>query len=172
MSIFIANCTKQHLDHHFRSPEHAGKAQVVHIPSGQQREIARGASSAVIEALVRHLEQFGFVDASRVNGKISEFSGYLYRVGKPVTETHIVTAHDQLVDTQEHRSAQEATRSALAFDSATRDKKGGGKGRRMASVTSVEVKQDVPPGQKPTGDEVNFSLSVAPDGRADAKLPV
>ncbi|MBU9147510.1 hypothetical protein KTD26_34215 [Burkholderia multivorans] len=168
MSIFIANCTKQHLDHHFRSPEHAGKAQVVHIPSGQQREIARGASSAAIEALVRHLEQFGFRNAEEVNGKISEFSGYLYRIGKPVTETHIVTGHDQLVDTQERRSAQEATRSALAFDSATRDKKG----RRMASVTSVEVKQDVPPGQKPTGDEVNFSLSVTPEGRADAKLPV
>ncbi|MGU2415230.1 hypothetical protein [Burkholderia cenocepacia] len=170
MSIFIANCTKQHLDHHFRIPEH--RAQVVHIPSGQQREIAQGAPASAIEVLVRHLEQFGFRNAAEVNGKISEFSGYLYRVGKPVTETHIVTGHDQLVDTQEHRSAQEATRSALAFDSATRDKKGGGKGRRMASVTSVEVKQDVPPGQKPTGDEVNFSLSVTPDGRADTKLPV
>jgi hypothetical protein len=172
MSIFIANCTKQHLEHHFRSPEQAGKAQVIRIPSGHQAEIAKGASTAVIEALVRHLEQFGFHDATRVNGKISEFSGYLYRVGKPITENQIVSGHDHLVDTQEHRSAQEATRSALAFDSATREKKGAGKGRRLAKVTEVEVRQDVPRGQKPTGDEVNFSMSVTPEGRADAKLPV
>ncbi|WP_186211299.1 hypothetical protein [Burkholderia gladioli] len=172
MSIFIANCTKQHLEHHFRSPEHAGKAQVVHIPSGQQREIAKGSSSAAIEAIVRHLDQFGFQDAARVNVKMSEFSGYLYRVGKPVTENQIIGAHDQLVDTQEHRSAAEATRGALAFDNATREKKGAGRGRRLAKVTEVEVRQDVPPGQRPTGGEVNFSLSVTPEGRTDAKLPV
>lgn len=172
MSIFIANCTKQHLDHHYRPPEHSGKARLIQIPSGQQREIAQGASSVTVEALVRHLDQMGFVEASTVNGKISEFSGYLYRVGRPITETNIVEGHDQLVETLEMRSAKEATRSALAFDSSTREKGGKGRGERLARTTAVEVVEDVPRGRKATGQEVNFSLSVTPDGRADAKIPV
>jgi hypothetical protein len=169
MPIHIANCTKQTLRYCYRPPEHH-QPLIVTIPSGQQALIGQNWSEPQMGAVITHMERHGFRPASEANSRLKEFSGVFYRIEKPVTESQIHTGHDALVEHQQHRSAQEATRGALAFDSATRDPKD--RRRRLARVTEVSVKQDIPPREKPTGDEVNFSLSVDPNGRADAKLPV
>lgn len=169
MPIYIANCTKQDLIHCFRVPE-SGRNQRVHIPSGQQSKIGDGWSQSQLEAVVKHMELFGFRNAADVSRKLSEFSGWLYSLNKPISESAIVTGHDELVDHQELRSATEASRSALAFDNSTRE--GKGRGKRTAKVTEVTVQQDIPAREKPTGKEVNFSLAVSEDGLSDFKLPV
>jgi hypothetical protein len=169
MPIHIANCTKQTLRYCYRAPEQT-QPKFIEIPSGHQSIIGHGWSEPQMRAVVGHMERHGFRPASESNSRLQEFAGVFYRIEKPVTETQIHTGHDALVESQQKRSAQEATRSALAFDSATRDPKN--RKKRLARVTEVSVKQDVPPREKPTGDEVNFSLSVDPEGRSDVKLPV
>ena len=168
MLIYIANCTKQNLRHCFRLPE-TGRNQMVSIPSGQQVKLGDGWTQSQINHIVKHMESFGFRNAKDVNGKIKNFDGVLYSIDKPVREEQIVDGHDQLVEHQEMRSAQEATRSALAFDAATTDKRSR---RRLAKVTEVSVTQDVPPNAKPTGNEVNFSLSVTPEVKDNDRIPV
>lgn len=169
--IYIANCTKQLLVHCFRVPE-TGRITVLEIPSGQQKGVGEGLNAQQTEKLVQHMESFGFRRGTASDMKTPDFCGVLYSLDKPFTEGKIIDAHDALVDNLEKRSATEATRSALAFEASTRDKRGGKKGKRLAKITEVSVTQDVPPRERPTGKEVNFSISVAPDGRADARIPV
>jgi|ERR1700744_1282027 len=168
MSINIANCTKQKLRYFYRAPE-THKTMMVEIPSGHQSTIGHNFSSQQMEKVIQHMERHGFRPASQMS-KLLNFSGVFYRIDKPVTESQIHSGHDALVENQEYRSAQEVTRSALGFDSSTRDPRD--RRRRLAKVTEVSVDQDIPKHQKPNGDEVHFSLSVDPNGRSDAKLPI
>lgn len=168
MALYLANTTKQHWNHCFRPPE-ATRFHMVQIPSGQQVELGHNWSKDQMEAVIRDLERFGARPVVDANGKMDNFPGLLYSTTKPISEDKIVAGHDAVVEAQEKRSASEATRSALAFDSTTRANKG--RGKRLAKVTEVEVKQDLPRNQKPTGNEVNFSVGVSEDGRSDLKLP-
>lgn len=168
MSLFVANCTKQNWMLNVRIPE-TGRLAIIEIPSGQQRDIGKGLSDAGVSQVIAHLERFGVRNNADSKLRPDDFDGYLYSLDKPVKSDKISNAHDVLVDKQERRSATEATRSALAFDNATRDKKSG---KRLASVSEVEVVQDVPAREKPTGKEVKMKVTVDPGGSSTAKLPV
>lgn len=165
--IYVANATKQLFRFMHRVPE-TGKVLMIDIPSGSQVPVGQGYNPQQMEAVINHLERFGgrSVSDSRINP--DDFDGVLYSAGKPVTSDKIASSHEILVEKQEKRAATEATRSALSFDRATRDKRG----NRQARVTEVTVEQDVPARTKPSGSEVNFSISVAPDGSENAKIPV
>lgn len=166
MTLYIANTTKQHWNHSFRVPE-MNRPVFVRIESGTQIELGKNWGSEQTECIIRQLEKFGARRASEVSGKLENFPGIFYS-HRVISEDDIVAGHEAVVDGQERRSASEATRSALAFDVATRDKKG--KGRRLAKVTEVEVRQDIPRNEKPTGKEVNLSISVSEDGSSSDKL--
>ncbi len=170
MSIFIANGTKQHLRHFFRPPG-SSRALMVEIPSGQQREIGQGWGPTETKVVVEHMNKCGFRDAQDKSYKPGEVTGIMYRLDKPVTADAIQNEHAALVDTQERRSAAEATKSALGFDASTKGPKGKG-GRRLARVTEVTVTQDKSPREPATGNEVNFSVSVTPEGSDKVPLPV
>ncbi len=167
--LYIANATKQSLTHCFRAPE-TGRAQMIEIPSGQQQAIGKDWTISQVDSVIQHLEIYGATEAKTVKGKNKGASGIIYSVDKPVKDHQIVSGHDAVVDNQERTSAAEATKSALAFDASTREKSGRGKGKRKAKLTSVEVKQDIPARDKPTGTEVDFSMSVE-EGGSDLKLP-
>jgi hypothetical protein len=169
MTIYISNSTRQHWTHFYRQPESA-KMHVVNIPSGGQVEIGKGWNTLQTQYVVDHLETFGARQSHQVNGKIEDFTGLLYRVDKVVTENQIIAGHDAVIDNIEKRSASEATKAALGFDAAFRDRKSGGK--RGAKMTGVTVKQDIDKRQKPTGAEVSFDLEVSEDGHSDVKLPI
>ncbi len=166
--LYIANTTKQNITHCFRAPE-TGRSQMVEIPSGKQQAIGKDWSSSQIEGVINHLEIYGAKEAKTIKGKTENFSGLLYSTGAPIKDHQIVAGHEAVVDNQERTSADEATKSALAFDASNRGKTGKTKGKRMAKVTAVEVKQDVPKNEKATGKEVDFSMSVE-DGGSDLKL--
>ncbi|NDU92423.1 MAG: hypothetical protein G3I10_07415 [Ferrovum sp.] len=169
MSIFVANGTKQLLRYFFRVPG-STRPTMVEIPSGHQMEICKGVGPSELEAVVRHMESFGFRNAQDKTIKAGEVTGIMYRIGKHVTSDAIEAEHAAMVDTQERRSAAEATKAALGFDASTRQ--GGKRGKRLAKVTEVTVEQDVGARQKPSGDEVHFNLSVTPEGSDNVKLPV
>lgn len=166
MSLYIANTTKQNWNHHFRVPEMT-RPYFIQIPSGSQVKVDGRFSPESENAIIQQLEKYGGRKASDVSGKLEQFPGIFYRQTKPISEDEIVAGHEAVVDGQEKRAAAEATRAALGFDASKRDKKR----RRNVQVTEVEVIQEVPPNEKPTGDEVHLHVTVAADGATNVKLP-
>ena len=166
MSLYIANTTKQHWNLCFRVPE-SHRPYFAKIPSGEQVEVGKNWTMAQIDGVIKEIQRYGARHASEVSGKLDKFAGILYSTSRPISEDHIVTGHDAVVDHQELRSAEEAVRAAKAFDTVHRDKKSR---KRRAKMTAVEVEQDVPDNVKPNGNEVHFSLSVAEDGAPDVTL--
>jgi hypothetical protein len=142
----------------------------VRIESGTQVEVGKDWNAGQQAKVIEQLERFGGRKASEVSGRLESFPGIFYSSDRAISESQIVGGHEALVDAQEKRSATEATRSALGFDAAHRDTKRG-KNRQVRS-TEVEVTQDVPKNQQPTGAEVKFSVGVSEDGSSSAKLPV
>ena len=167
MTLYIANTTKQNFRHFYRVFEHA-LPRFVDIPSGTQVPIGHQSSKEQIDAFIKELERYGARRASETSGKMKDFHGLLYSVDTPVKETQILLGHEQVVDMQERRSAQEAIRGAKAMDMAARSK--GRRGERLAKVTGVEVIQDTNPREKPTGKEVRFGLEVTPESTEDVKV--
>lgn len=168
MSITLTNCSKQNVRYCCLPPEHT-KTLVIEVPSGQQRQFGHNFTHDQVQAVIAHMEKHGYRQKAEISRRNTEFSGVVYSLDKPATESQIQAAHEMLVDSQERRSAAEATKSALAFDQATRDPKD--RRKRLARVTEVSVKQDIPKTEKPTGKEIEFSVSVSPDGATDLKLP-
>jgi Arc/MetJ-type ribon-helix-helix transcriptional regulator len=170
--IYLANCTLQHLKHCYRLRE-SGKLSMVEIDSGRQAVLGENWNDSQVEGFIQHLESCGFRRSNETSRKLPEFGGLLYSVGKPIAEEQIHHGNEALVEHQEYRSASEATKSALAFDTANRMPKD--KRKRLAKITEITVEQDIPPRQKATGNEVKMHLTIAEDGHADnrtAKLPI
>lgn len=166
MTLYIANTTKQNWNHHFRVLEKT-RPYFVQIPSGTQQVIGHDWNLAQQDSVIRQLEKYGGRPAKDVNGKLESFPGIFF-ADRPISESQIVAGHEAVVDAQEKRSAAESTRSALAHDASTRDKR---TRKRLASLTEVEVKQDVPARERPTGNEVSMKITVANDGDSHAVLP-
>lgn len=170
MTVYVANTTKQHWHHHFRVLE-MPRPFFVRIESGTQIAVGQGWNQQQTDHFIQQLEKYGARDAREVSGKLENFPGLFYSTSKPISEDQILAGHDAVVDAQERRSATEASRSALAFDVANREGRKG-RGKRLAKVSEVTVTQDVPRNEKPSGKEVNLSITVSEDGTSNAKLPV
>lgn len=168
MTIYIANTTKQTIQHSFRAPE-SDRTQMIEIPSGQQSEIGQNWNSHQTDIVVKHLEIFGARNINALKGSLKDYSGMLYSTNKPITTEQIEGGHEAVLEHQQNRSVAEVTKNALAFDNVTQKN---GKGQRLASETEVTVKQDIAPKTKRTGKEVDFSLSVSEQGNPNARLPV
>ena len=152
--LYIANATKQTFRFMHRVPE-TGKTLVVDIPSGQQRAIGDNWSSAQKDVAIAHIERFGGRAVTDTRITPSDFDGVLYS-HKPIVAERIEQLHGVVVDKQEARSVKEATRSALAFDVANRDKTG----KRRAKVSEVEVEQEQD--KRVSADGMKFSVTVDP----------
>lgn len=172
MSLYIANPHRQSFDFWYRlsanEPRDKGPAHVV-IPPGGQTVIGKNWSDAEKAYVIKQLETHGARDAAEVHAKLKNFTGYLYRDMGQIEAEEIELGNEQVIEAQTERSAKEATRSALAFD---RSVNKGARGRRAAKMTELEIKQEISPGMRPTGNEVDFSLAVDPDGRADSNIAI
>lgn len=174
--LCISNTTKHHLQFPYRLEKvrkgepYSHPLQLV-IPSGQQVDVGHRWTAEQRAYVIEQLERYGARDAAESYGQMGQFHGLLYRESAPVSEDEIRLGHEAVVDTQEKRAVREAVRGALAFDRNSRKEVAKRRGR-PAQITEVEVKQEVAPNSRPTGNEVAFSLSVDPDGRTDVKLPV
>jgi hypothetical protein len=171
--LYLSNPSKQNHTFYYRTGGGALLANV-EIPSGQQVALNRDSrwSGKDLEDVLRHIRLYGGHEASDTHRPMPKFTGLLYRVDDEVTEDEIVAGHEATVANQEQRSATEATRAALAFDRGANKLTGRGKQQRVAKVTQVEVIQELEKHQRPTGNEVHFDVSIDPEGRGDAGLPV
>lgn len=162
--IFVANGTKQRLKFNYRLPE-STRIHELEVHSGRQEQIGEGWTDSAAEYFIKQLEHAGFRRSSETNGRMENFSGWMYSLDKPTSETQIRSGHEARVEAQEKISAVEAQRGALAMDQANRAP--GDRRKRLAKVTTVEVEQEIGPRSSPTGKEVKMSVSVdagAPEG--------
>ena len=171
MTLFLSNPTKQSVTFYYRTDfthEKGGAPQFVEIAPGTQQPLGQSWTKEQMGRVMEQLHRLGARDAAEAHGELEKFTGLLYRHEFPVDSDEIRMAHDKVVDMQQARSATEATRAALGFDRAANAQ---GRGTRLAKTTGVEVLQEVGPRERPTGEEVAFSLTVDPEGRSDIKLP-
>lgn len=166
MKLFICNSTRQKWHASFRVPE-SRKPYFVVIPPGGQVQADPNLGPDWLNAIVEHIERYGGKEASQVSGKLSEFSGYFYRWEKPVAIDDIYVGHEAVNDNAQERAAGAAVNTAMAFDMSKRDKTG----QRLAVETEIDVTQEIPAGQKPTGKEIKSKIAVTPDGSDKVKLP-
>ncbi|MHB8388251.1 MAG: hypothetical protein ACYDBH_01560 [Acidobacteriaceae bacterium] len=164
--LYIANATKQVLRLHLRVPENT-RTLVLIIESGTQAGIGKEWNIEQTESVITQLCRYGARNARDIE-KPMEFSGILYH-DRPITEDNIANSHDDVMEEAHNRSVAEITKAALSFDASQRDKQ---TNKRKARVTSLEVEQEVPPGERKRGNEVHFGLSVTPDGSEHVKLPI
>jgi organic radical activating enzyme len=167
--IYVANGTKQRLKFNYRLPE-SNRIHELDVHSGRQEQIGEGWTDTNIEYFIKQLENAGFRRSSETNGRLENFSGWMYSVDKATSETQIRSGHEARVEAQEKISAVEAQRGALAMDQANRVP--GNRRKRLAKVTSVEVQQDVDPSKSATGNEVNMSVSVDASAPESARLDI
>jgi len=167
--IYVANGTKQRLKFNYRLPE-SNRVHELDVHSGRQEVIGEGWTDTTVEYFIKQLENAGFRRSSETNGRLENFSGFMYSVDKATTETQIRSGHEARVETQEKISAVEAQRGALAMDQANRLP--GDRRKRLAKVTSVEVQQDVGPRDMPTGKEVQMSVTVDASAPESARLDI
>lgn len=171
MSLSIANPTMQDWTLQYRigaprSPEYAVLRQVS-LPRGGRVELILGPAETA--QMIEHIETHGGRPASEVRGSMHRLTGLLYSESRQISVEEVEAAHEAETQTREDRAVAQAVRAGLGFDKTARTPT---QDRGPAQVTEVEVKQDVPRGKRRRGDEVDFSLTVTPEGRSDVKLPV
>lgn len=172
MTLFVSNPHRQQCEFHFRTgvtKDSSGPSMVV-IPSGGQVEIGHGWTKHQIAYVIEQIERAGGGNAALAHGRMGRFTGLLYRESNPVDEDEIVTANKAVEEAAQQRSVEQATRSAVAFDRVANKNQGRQKGR-LAKSTTVEIVQELEPHAHRTGDEVEFSLTVDPEGRSDVRVP-
>jgi hypothetical protein len=168
-TIYVANGSKQRLKFNYRLPE-SNRIHELDVHSGRQEEIGEGWTDTTVEYFIKQLEHAGFRRSSETNGRLVNFSGFMYSIDKATTETQIRSGHEARVEAQEKISATEAQRAALAMDQANRLP--GDRRKRLAKVTQVEVEQDVGPRDMPTGNEVKMSVTVDASAPESARLDI
>ncbi|HEX7911783.1 MAG TPA: hypothetical protein VF534_27330 [Paraburkholderia sp.] len=167
--IYVANGTKQRLKFNYRLPE-STRIHELDVHSGRQEMIGEEWGTTHVEYFIKQLEHAGFRRSHDTNGRMENFSGWMYSLDKPTTETQIESGHEARVEAQERISAVEAQRGALAMDQANRAPKD--RRKRLAKVTTVEVEQETDPRGSPTGNEVKMSVSVDASAPDSARLDI
>lgn len=172
--LYITNDTKQNWVLQYRRYGGEG-GQLLgpftsQIPSGSQIELGRDWPEEDVHFLVRQLEGHGAIESSQLDRQVRRHTGLQYRFERPVTADKIEQGHDKVVESQQKRSAEEATKAALGFDHLA-NQLGRGR-RRVARMTEVEVEQLHDPRGRPTGDEIHFKLGVDTEGNEPVSLTI
>lgn len=165
--MYIANTTRQNIHFWCRLPERRGPTPI-QIPAGTQVIVGSKWTKGEVEAFVNQIEEFGGRQAGEANKKLKKYAGLLYSFDKPVSDDQFLTAHEKVKEDQHNRAVVELTKAAAGRDVAVRRNSKDGK----AKSTSLSIEQDVPFNQRPTGQEVKFGMTIAPDGHDSVTLSV
>ena len=161
--LYIANCTRQHLKFHYRVPEKP-KLYMIYIPSGCQDfpRDSGGWSKEQTAAVIEQLEKCGAKEVPEIGRNLTGFSGIVFSTKDPISEETIEQAHEVVLNLAQKRSVDSVQKAARTFDLVTRENFG--RGKRLARETSVEIIEEVPPGEKPSSDAINFKHTVSAEG--------
>lgn len=167
MTLNLANPSFQNHRFHLREPVN-NLINIIEIDRGNQVEIGHGWTAEQQAKVIVQLERYGARDAAEAHGKLGKFSGLIYRDIGQISSSEIDMAHEAELQTREDRSVAAAVNGVRAFDKTARMRS---KERPAARETKIEVIQDLAPGARPTGNEVQFDIEVTPEGRSDLRLP-
>jgi hypothetical protein len=168
MTLYVANPSTQNWKFPYREPIN-NLINVVELPSGTQSEIGHKWSAAQQAKVIEQLQRFGARDAAESHGKMGKFNGLLFRDRGAISSSEIEMGHDAELTTREERSRAEVVKDALGFDRVARK---ANRSRPAARETQTVVKQELAPNERPRGTEVDFDLTVSPEGRSDVTLPI
>lgn len=114
MQLFIANCTKQHYELHYRLPEVPG-VRMQRVSAGQQIQIAGDLSTPQVDAIISHFtNQYGMADIASID-RAKPFVGLCCSIGKPIKVDVIGRAleHNDTVLTERGREIRQTVAVAL-----------------------------------------------------------
>ncbi len=166
-TLFISNPSKQDVIFPYRLSDNeplTKSPNAVPIPSGQQVELGHRWTEEQKAYVIKQLELHGGRDAAEAHAPLGKFTGLLFRDGFEISENEIHYAHEETVKTLTLRSKEQFTNTAAAIDASINPGRGG---KRRAQLTELSLRQELPPGERPKGDEVDFSMKIAPDGYVD-----
>lgn len=157
--LYLSNATTQKWTFRYRElrgtrATPASQAYTIFLHPGGQKTIQCDPDKKAY--IIEQLEAAGAHDAAEVHRRVSKFHGLMYRDGGQISGDEIMMGHDSVQVMQKDRSVEQAVTSALAADRATNPVRG----QRRTKSTVIEVEQALRPGQRPTGNEVAFSLAV------------
>ena len=174
-TIYVSNPSRQNIVFAYRTEKVPAGGQTgggpiyKTIPSGMQIEI-RDLSPEQLGYVVEQIERMGGENAAVAHGRMTQFTGLLWRERAPVTKDEILVGNQSVEAAGERRSVEQVTRSAAAFDRTANSNRGRTK-QRIAKVTEVEIIQELPPHAHKTGNEIEFHMTVDPTAQADARVP-
>ena len=117
-TLYVANCTAQYQDFHFRVPAEdlalTRRVQVQRIAPGFQQQILGEAPLPVLEAIIEQHRPYGLVPFDEVV-RTTEFIGMCYSFDKPVSMDRIGYAldHNKGVKFEEGEERREETAVAI-----------------------------------------------------------
>lgn len=167
MTLYISNPSRQPVVFYYRKAitRDTSQPHSVHIAPGCQEAIGQNWSREEKTYVISQILATGGADAAEAHVRLRGFTGLLYRDVNPVGRDEIEVAHESVMQHAQERSVKQVTRSALSYDKQTN----GSRRERAAKVTGVEIKQELARGQRVTGDEVHFDMTIDPDGSTDAR---
>jgi len=168
MTLYVSNPSRLNWRFAYREPVN-NLMNFIELASGTQTEVGHKWNAEQQASVIEQLERFGARDAAEAHGRMGKFSGLLYRDRGVISSNEIEMGHEAELVTREERSRSEVVKDALRFDRGARR---ANKQRPGAHETQVMVKTELAPGQRPSGDEINFDLTVSPEGRSDVTLPI
>ena len=121
------------------------------------------------KAIIRHhFSSITLVIALAVIAGCASYWHFSYVIYQKRFHAALFQAHEHVVKTQQERSREAFEKSGQAIDMKINPMKSG---RRNAKLTELSVTQELRPGERRTGDEVEFAMTIAPDGFRDAANP-
>lgn len=157
MKMFIANCTKQVQDFHYRLPESGVRMQRIEI--GQQVQLAGDLSQPGVDAIVDHHKRYGMKSVDDARKARGQFTGLCYSFDKPVKIDDmqiVLQKNDDVLTTRGQTLRKEA---AVATSAAITQNQGSG--LKALETSIVEQPKD---GGEPEVQEGVRVDQTAPEG--------
>ena len=161
--MFIANTSRRNWEvrHRIRL---SNKNIFVAIKMGSQEEV-KNLMPSEREDLIKHLRRFGAIERSEVHQKQKNFEGLVYSFDRPIREEEYYAGLEEVLDEAQSRSVVEATRSAVAGDTAIKNKT---RGQRLVGDTNISMEQE----QGAPKERQRMSVTITPSVSQSDKIPL
>jgi hypothetical protein len=168
--LFVSNPSRQNVKFKYRTTQAKRFADTLVVPALGQVEIGHNWSSADRAMFIEQIRLHGGRSAAETRGSsLTRFYGLIYRENVPVAVDEIDTAAAAVIATKETLTKEAVLNTAAGFDRNANGHKP--QGKRKAVVTETTIQQVVPQGHYPTGNEIDFKLTIDPTVNSATPIP-
>lgn len=155
--LFIANCTKQVQEIHYKIPENS-KTFVQKINIGEQILVYREASREDLEAVVKQLSRYGLKDAKEAY-KSKGFTGLCFSFDDPVKIDQILEVMEKNDNALDERSQEMRKNAAIATNNGIEE----GLEQQGGKTKLKKLSQSIQEVEKPGQENLSFSENINVD---------